>query len=57
MAQKRASAPPRGEVKGISHKTSEAKRLREDAKKAEKLFKEAKAKNDYGGWTIAKWNQ
>ena len=44
MAQKRASTLPRGEVNGINHKTSEGKRLREDAKKAEKFVKEAKAK-------------
>ena len=38
LAQMRASAPPRGDVKGINHQTSEAMQFREKAKKEEKWF-------------------
>ena len=57
LAQKRASAPPRGDVKGINHKTSEAKRLREDAKSAQKQFKQAQANQNWSGWTKDEWSR
>ena len=58
LAERRASAPARGQVRGINHRTSSPKRLREKAKRAERELQQAEDSWRRGSnrWRLNEWS-